>query len=292
MKHLDLVPINYSAALQILKARYDHKRILIYTELRTLFSLPSLKIESVNSLKQLLDTTQEYLLALRNYDAPVDHWDCILNYLMEEKLPKRTKQCWEEKIGDSTDIPPFKDFLCFLNSRFRTLEMVELSGTANNKAFHLKNGFNSNNTISRENKSFQCVICKGNHLIYRCQKFAKFNVKTRQDVVKKSNLCINCLSNTHKLNGCLSNRTCNLCNKKHHTLLHYNTNNNQTTNRTNTNSNTNRNRTFSNQTNVTTNNDADYCSDPIPSTSSDTVSLHLNSTQSRVNSFLQRWWKL
>ena len=142
--------------------------------------------------------------------------------------------------------------------------MVELSGTANNKAFHLKNGFNSNNTISRENKSFQCVICKGNHLIYRCQKFAKFNVKTRQDVVKKSNLCINCLSNMHKLNGCLSNRTCNLWNRKHHTLLHYNTNNNQTTNRTNTNSNTNRNRTFSNQTNGTTNNDADYRSDPIP----------------------------
>ena len=53
---------------------------------------------------------------------------------MEEKLPKLTKQCWEEKIGNSTDIPPFKDFLCILNTRFQTLEMVELSGTANNKA--------------------------------------------------------------------------------------------------------------------------------------------------------------
>ena len=54
--------------------------------------------------------------------------------------------------------------------------MVELSGNVNNKALHLKNAFNSVNTNSRENKSFQCVICKGNHLIYRCQKFAKFNV--------------------------------------------------------------------------------------------------------------------
>ena len=83
--------------MEDLKTRYDHKRILIYIELRTLFTLPSLKIESTNSLKQLLDT-QECLLALRNYDATVDHWDCILNYIIKEKLPKRTNQCWEEKI--------------------------------------------------------------------------------------------------------------------------------------------------------------------------------------------------
>ena len=94
----------------------------------------------------------------------------------------------------------------------------------------------------------KCVICRGNHFIYRCQQFIRFNSNTKQDIVRQHKLCNNWLSNTHKLNECLSHRTCSLCNKKHHTLLHIQqAPRNLNTCNSYSNKNTNNNRSFSTQ---------------------------------------------
>ncbi|KAJ8974281.1 hypothetical protein NQ317_012597 [Molorchus minor] len=46
-------------------------------------------------------------------------------------------------------------------------------------------------------------------------------VNERFQFVKNKNLCVNCLSNVHKLSNCNSSSVCRTCNKRHHSLLHF-----------------------------------------------------------------------
>ena len=70
--------------------------------------------------------------------------------------------------------------------------------------------------------STDCCLCKGqNHALFRCPEFAKLHVKRRFEIVKKANLCRNCLR-SHQGPCKLSN--CTICDKKHNTLLHFPTN--------------------------------------------------------------------
>ncbi|XP_017475410.1 PREDICTED: uncharacterized protein LOC108365775 [Rhagoletis zephyria] len=43
----------------------------------------------------------------------------------------------------------------------------------------------------------------------------------RKTIVDNNKLCVNCLSSTHLISTCPSNRNCQQCGKRHHTLLHF-----------------------------------------------------------------------
>ena len=63
-----------------------------------------------------------------------------------------------------------------------------------------------------------CSLCKGQmHYIYKCPEFIKMTIRQRQDFVKKTSLCKNCLRTHH---GKCSFSHCRKCSKFHNTLLH------------------------------------------------------------------------
>ena len=66
-------------------------------------------------------------------------------------------------------------------------------------------------------KSF-CHLFKGSHFIQYCERLVKAIVPGRSNIVKKANLCFNCLKCYHTMEECRSSR-CKLCDKKHHSLL-------------------------------------------------------------------------
>ncbi|XP_077971393.1 uncharacterized protein LOC120335312 [Styela clava] len=69
---------------------------------------------------------------------------------------------------------------------------------------------------------YKCVDCQGNHALHNCVEFKGRSVNDRAEMVRRNNLCFNCLYRSHRENNCPSKYVCqvNGCGKLHHSLLH------------------------------------------------------------------------
>ena len=68
-----------------------------------------------------------------------------------------------------------------------------------------------------------CIFCKEIHSPTNCTKV--IDHETRISIVKRNNLCFNCLG-THHIRDCKSKSSCRNCSKRHHTCLCNGTSNN------------------------------------------------------------------
>ncbi|XP_066902483.1 uncharacterized protein [Halyomorpha halys] len=66
----------------------------------------------------------------------------------------------------------------------------------------------------------RCPRCEGRHLLGRCFRFLALTPQERNDFVKSSGLCRNCLRSGHHASKCSSDFTCTFCRAKHHSVLH------------------------------------------------------------------------
>ncbi|XP_065889733.1 uncharacterized protein [Dysidea avara] len=71
-------------------------------------------------------------------------------------------------------------------------------------------------TTSSKKKAPVCAFCKGPHSSHSCE--SVIDHQKRVDIVKRDNLCFNCLAH-HKVSQCQSRFRCKKCKKKHHTTL-------------------------------------------------------------------------
>ena len=62
----------------------------------------------------------------------------------------------------------------------------------------------------------QCPLCNESHKFFKCDRFLKLQPKERANQLR---LCFNCLQSFFKGHAC-SRQMCLNCNKRHHTLLH------------------------------------------------------------------------
>ncbi|XP_055844795.1 uncharacterized protein LOC129911111 [Episyrphus balteatus] len=219
---------NYAKGWSMLKDRYDHPRVLVNIQLNTLFNLPSLTQERVESIKDLLYTSTQVIHSLANLKIEVEHLDPILIFLLVRKLPGKTQQMWEEKLNDRENpkqLPTFQEFTSFLETRFRTLEAVDQQhGQSSSNTSRSSSHKHSFIAHAQSGKSkLTCKIClKNQHAVRKCYKFLKMSVTDRSQVINKLGLCRNCLGYSHTSDSCPSGRRCFHCQQPHHTLLHVN----------------------------------------------------------------------
>ena len=65
-----------------------------------------------------------------------------------------------------------------------------------------------------------CEKCRGNHILATCSDYQKCSPSQRFDIVSKSNLCSNCLSNKHKKQNCPPTKLCQKCSGYPRITLH------------------------------------------------------------------------
>jgi len=70
-------------------------------------------------------------------------------------------------------------------------------------------------------KQVRCSLCKGSHRLFKCDQFLKLQPKQRFSHAKQLGVCFNCLQPFTKFHTC-SKQVCRKCNKRHHTLLRMN----------------------------------------------------------------------
>jgi hypothetical protein len=173
---------SYNTAWQLLKERYQNKRLIVQHHINALFNLPQVT-KSPNSLRSLLDQTNAHLESLKAQRLEVDKWDALIIYLITIKF------------GNIANKPNYQQ---------------------SNKSKPVEFSKRTAHVVAQDN----CVKCTEKHFLYQCPTFRQLNENERFEEAKRLKLCINCLQPGHDAKNCNS-RTCKTWNKKHHTLLHF-----------------------------------------------------------------------
>lgn len=227
VQSLEVSAQNYKVALDLLKQRYENKRIIINSHLKSLFDLPSLQRENASALRHFVDSFNKDLRSLKSLGQDVDSWDTMLVYMLSSKLDFNSKREWESKVI-SGKLPTLDEFIKFLNNRCQILETV-YTRTAHTSDNHkgITSVNDQRNSRGQTRGSFnhvsggkilKCFYCKQEHCLYYCQDFLKLQNEQRLQEAKKLNLCVNCLRPYSQAHTCTGG--CKICKRKHNTLLH------------------------------------------------------------------------
>lgn len=227
---LEISAANYKEAWNLLKARFENKRLLIHHHVQGLFDTAAIPKESASQLRKLLDDTLKHLRALKTLGQPTEHWDSLIIHTVASKLDPVTRRKWETNIT-AQNIPTFIELTEFLTQHCAMLETLNpskqsLSKPTKNSNPNTKKPEESVTYISSKNESEAktnetktCPTCQGNHSIYHCSTFKGYNTQEKWNEVKRSKVCFNCLRSDHTSDKCRSSN-CKKCNKRHNTLLH------------------------------------------------------------------------
>lgn len=224
VQHYDIVEANYASAWQKLISRYDNKKLLVNTHLKSLIHHPGQSKESASHLRLLIDTFTDSLNGLRTLEVPINGWDPIIIHLMIEKLPIETHSLWEASQMANNDLPTLENLIIFLENRFRTLEAI-----AEKPSLDRRNPFdkpskyapNGHKVISHVASSpSTCSLCHDSHYLRSCLEFLQMNIRDRFNYVQQQRACVNCLAPGHRVKTCRSRMNCSKCNRRHHSLLH------------------------------------------------------------------------
>ena len=119
-------------------------------------------------------------------------------------------------------MPHYAEILEFIDLRVRASKIVfrECPKCHHSQPIPSKNSMPIE-TIYVANVDTACMSCGvGKHPLYVCRKFGFLLPEQRMDLIRKLQLCNNCLQSNHYRQQCASNRMCQECHKPHHTLLH------------------------------------------------------------------------
>lgn len=233
VQNLPITSENYSIAYDSLISRYQNKRILFTNYWLALHNAPKLTSDSSSDLRNLLSIFSENVSAL-DQGGEVDLWDFTkLNFLLQ-KLDSSVRKQFEIQFCGN-EMPTYSNLKEFLERQCKALETSALSTRPleEKKVFthpkqkltvsklHSKQASSLVTSVNSSDRLLICVCCKKEHSVMKCDVFLQMSPKERHAFVKKSNLCYNCLSNSHILSRCNSKSDCRVCHKKHHTYLHF-----------------------------------------------------------------------
>lgn len=247
---------NYLLAWNLLTDRFENKRFIIKTHIQYIFDLPNVTKDSHKSLRLFTDLFLKHFRALNSLNEPVNSWSTLLIHLLTTKLDVPSKREWEIKTANEVS-PSIEKFIEFLTNRCHLLESIDTkpaslpqsstqkpynsftnkpvyqnTNYSNNKHYNNTQkpvSHHNNHNISHNSQSqtfvstfkSHCAFCNANnHYIQNCGNFLKLNISDRFSEIKKINACTNCLRKGHNNSECNSS-LCRLCNRRHHTLLHF-----------------------------------------------------------------------
>ncbi|XP_018904396.2 uncharacterized protein [Bemisia tabaci] len=232
LKNVSTIESNYQLALDLLKDKFDCPRRVARTHFSNLREYPKLQKDTPKALGDLVDVFRVNLRALKNLDAPIEHWSIPIIDLILTKIGEKTAYEWEIKLTDNK-MPHYDHLLNYLEKRANSMHLAgKLEAGENSKSHsHRKDSRfteqkRSALVVTNENKQ-QCRCCdKEFHPLYLCPCFKKLGTPDRRDYAKKLGACFNCLKykvgnkESHLVGQCpIKNSTCRNCTGTHHTSL-------------------------------------------------------------------------
>lgn len=223
IKHLTVCDANYIIAWNLLTRRYKNERLIITKHIDNILSMSKIKRSNAANLKNLHDTFNENLEALKSQNIDISTWDPVLTRILSRIWDSETDEKYEHQLIEPNKVQEFSAMMQFLEKRFKCLET---SSTLREEAFTHRSRHESSNSTTKQVDQRVCWFCQSReHSIYQCAGFKTLSVQERNNIVNEKQKCKNCL--THETSvKCHSEKSCGYCGKRgHHSYLHHHNNN-------------------------------------------------------------------
>ncbi|CAI6376040.1 unnamed protein product [Macrosiphum euphorbiae] len=228
IQNLETSSSNYEIAWKIITTRYNNTRMLIQTHTKRIFDLEPINKESAIKLKQLTDSLNGHMQALKSLNHDPYNWGALLLHVIYTKLDTNTIKQWEMETSRE-ELPSVQMLMEFLGKRNQMLESVEnarLLTVKQNESNYSLSKISKFGTSKKGASTFlstykmKCYMCQQPHPIYKCTIFLALDIASRIKKVDELKLCKNCLKKTdHHVNLCPSKK-CTKCQQLHNSLLH------------------------------------------------------------------------
>ncbi|XP_076384620.1 uncharacterized protein LOC117224036 [Megalopta genalis] len=116
IKSLITTDVNYPAAIEILKEKFDCPRKTLLRHCDAIREIPKLAKDTPEAIDDLLDTLNQHLRALNNLGEPVATWNTLLISTILSKLNSDTILQWELTLPDK-QMPSYTHLIKFLRKR-------------------------------------------------------------------------------------------------------------------------------------------------------------------------------
>ncbi|XP_054717285.1 uncharacterized protein LOC129226681 [Uloborus diversus] len=153
IKHIPISETGYTEAWDKLLARYDNKKQIISSLIKTFMDQPDIVNANCANLRNLTDTSDEVIRGLKSIDSKADSRDIWLIYILLQKLDSKTREEWA-KHTTKEEFPTFEMFLEFLNNK-----CVSLESCNSTECNEIRNS-SKNNKNSASNRFFTADIEK------------------------------------------------------------------------------------------------------------------------------------
>ena len=163
---------------------------------------PSLKEDTGREIRQLHDTVQQHLRALKAMDCEPS--GPFITSILKLNLDASINFEWQKFSQDLPGYPHYGKLLEFLNLRAQASEAStnDVKKNLPRGDDRVKKGVNrpiASFTASTSDPSFpSCSLCKTEkHSLFACLQFKTLTHEKRMSVVNSNDLCVNCLRPGH-----------------------------------------------------------------------------------------------
>lgn len=153
---LEITNDNYEVAWNILKQRFENKKLLTHHLIRTLLDLPSITKESHVDLRQLADNVSQITQNLAKLGQPIEYFSIWIIHIMLPKIDKGSRREWEFKRAEVEEFPTLDEFINFLINRSACVEAV-LRASRNTQSYADVRSNSKTTQNQNKNTSRSCI---------------------------------------------------------------------------------------------------------------------------------------
>ena len=222
MYHTSTSPNQYDEIVQLLKENYDQKRTFHQHHVLSIANATNLKTCSHEELSMFRDSMKHNMSCLE--DSGYHNLGAVYTSIPTSKFPKTLTGQWLHYSRDQKGIPDVKHVFAFQQERIMSsppssVPVIKMEPKPENPR-HNRASVHSVQSQPRDS----CGSCGGDkHPTYICPTFKTTSLEAKATHVRSHNLLFNCLSPGHRIKECRSTGRRSRCGKKHHTILHRDT---------------------------------------------------------------------
>ncbi|HBK83189.1 MAG TPA: hypothetical protein DDZ41_06260, partial [Flavobacterium sp.] len=111
IQHIEAVGENYDISWQLLRKRYENKRIIISQHSKNIFGLPKMQENSVLDLKRLHNDLKQNLWAIRAMQVKIESWNAFIIPIFVSKFDIETLKQYEHTLQHKNELETIEEFL-------------------------------------------------------------------------------------------------------------------------------------------------------------------------------------